>query len=137
MDWNWRKHGVILGIVIIILLSPIFLISSNMMDIYQERIDENPKTDFHRWLQMKSADICAKTLRPGMAAERYRKFMEHYPDDPRRAYALFQFANALEDDEKTADALAIYAQYIEEYPDGPDVQAAHGGIDRLRYMKPR
>lgn len=137
MDWSWKKHGTVLGIVVILLLLPFFLISSNMMEIYQERINENPKTDFHRWLQLKSADICFSTFRPEMAADRYRRFMELYPEDEKRRYALLSFGSALEDAEKTADALAVYQQFCEEYPEGEDTLTARGGIDRLRYMKPR
>lgn len=138
MDWDWRKHGTLLGIGVLILLSPLFFISSNMMEIYQERIDKNPGTDFNKWLQLESADVCFHTLRPEMAAARYRRFLELYPDDEQRRYALFWFANALEDAEKVADALEVYKQFTEEYPgQGEDTKAAWGGIDRLRYMKPR
>jgi tetratricopeptide (TPR) repeat protein len=137
MEWSWKKYSIWIGLVVIILLMPFFLISSSMMEIYLERVNENPKTEFNNWLLMKSANICFDTLRPEMAAERYRRFMELYPDDPQRRYALYYFASALEDAQKTADALAVYLQFAEEYPDGDDTKRAYGAIDRLRYMKPR
>ncbi|HEX7899384.1 MAG TPA: tetratricopeptide repeat protein [Planctomycetota bacterium] len=137
MDWSWRKYGIWIGLVLIILLMPFFLISSTMMEIYLERVNENPKTEFNNWLLLKSANICFHTLRPEMAAERYRRYLELYPDDENRRLALFYFASSLEDSEKTADALAVYLQFTEEYPSGVDTTAAWGAVDRLRYMKPR
>lgn len=135
MDWNWKKHGPLMGIAAILVLLPFFLISSNMMEIYQERINENPKTDFHRWLQLKSADICFSTMRPEMASDRYRRFLELYPEDEKRRYAMFYFASSLEDANKMADAMAVYEQFAEEYPDGDDNRKAKEAIDRLRYVK--
>jgi tetratricopeptide (TPR) repeat protein len=137
MEWSWKKYSIWIGLVVIILLMPFFLISSSMMDIYLERVNENPQTEFNNWLLLKSANICFDTLRPEMAAERYRRFMELYPEDPQRRHALFYFASALEDAQKTADALAVYLQFAEEYPDGDDTKRAYGAVDRLRYMKPR
>lgn len=137
MDWTWRKTIIWVGIPLLIVLSPLFLMSSGMMDIYQERIDANPKTDFNKWLQLTSANICYKTLRPEMAAERYRKFMAHYPEDENVRFCLLRLASSLEDAEKTADALVVYQQFVDEYPGGDDTREAQGGLDRLRYMKPR
>ena len=138
MEWSWRKYSLWIGLVGLIILMPFFLISSTMMEIYIERVRENPKTEFNNWLLLKSANVCFHTMRPEMAAERYRLYMELYPDDENRRLALFQFANSLEDSEKTADALAVYLQFAEEYPGtDEDTKAAYGAIDRLRYMKPR
>ena len=137
MEWSWKKYSVAIGIVFLIILTPFFLISSTMMEIYIDRVRENPKTEFNNWLLLKSANICFHTIRPEMAAERYRLFLELYPEDEQRRFALYQFASSLEDSNKTADALAVYTQFAEEYPDGDDTKNAWGAMDRLRYMKPR
>lgn len=137
MEWSWKKYSVWIGLVLLILLMPFFLISSTMMEIYIERVRENPKTEFNNWLLLKSADICHDTLRPEMAAERYLLFMELYPEDERRRHAMYYYASALEDSNKTADALEMYFQFAKEYPDGEDTRNAYGAIDRLKYMKPR
>jgi hypothetical protein len=137
MEWSWKKYSVWIGLVLLIILMPFFLISSTMMEIYIERVRENPKTEFNNWLLFKSANICHDTMRPEMAAERYLLFMELYPNDEKRRHALYYYASSLEDSNKTADALAVYLQFAEEYPDGEDTKNAFGAVDRLRYMKPR
>ena len=137
MEWSWKKYSVALGIVFLIILMPFFLISTSMMEIYIDRVREDPNTDFNKWLLLKSANLCFHTMRPEMAAERYRLYLEYYPEDEERRFVLYQFASSLEDSNKTADALAVYTQFAQEYPDGEDTKNAHGAMDRLRYMKPR
>jgi hypothetical protein len=135
MERSSRKAAVWVGVVALLLLVPLVLLSSGMMDLYQRQIDANPKTTFHRWLQLKTADVCLATWRPAMAAARYRKFIEHYPEAEQRRYAMLRFAASLEDADKTADAIAVYQRFVQDYPDGEDTRQARGGVDRLRHMR--
>src|ERR1043166_10087164 len=84
MDFTWKKLLLILGIFMGIILLPVFLLSSMMMQYYQTKIDKDPDTNFHKWLQMATADACYKTMRPELAAEYYRKFRDRYLTDERR-----------------------------------------------------
>ncbi len=118
----------------VLLLAPFLLLSNGMMGVYQARIEANPTSGFHRWLQLATADACLSTWRPEMAADRYRAFVESCPQDERRRYALFQFAVALEESEKTADAQAVYQRFARDYPDHPDAAMARAAVDRLRHM---
>ena len=136
MDWSWRKYSVVLGIVGIIILMPFLLVSTAMMDVYQERIDAEPETEFNRWLQLNSAWVCAKTWRHELAAHRYRRFTELYPKDPEYRYALLNFASSLEDAGKISDAYSIYVRFMAEFPDGEDHSTATAGMIRLRYQRP-
>ena len=113
------------------------LVSNGMMGVYQRRIDAAPATGFHRWLQLRTADVCRATWRPDMAAERYRKFIQHYPEDPRRRAALLRFAGSLEEADKTADAIAVYQRFAVDYPDGEDSRQARDSVDRLRHLNSR
>ena len=136
MDFTWKKLvGICLFFVIIILL-PIFLCSNTMMTYYQKKIDAEPNTDNHKWLQLKMGDICFKTMRPEMSAEYYRKFRDNYKEDERRPYAYFRYARSLEDSDRNADAIAEFQRFIEEYPDRPEAKDAAIGIDRIKYTKP-
>lgn len=137
MEWTWKKMlGVVLGVVTLI-VGPIFMVSTPMMDYYQRRIDKNPQTPFSKWLQIKTADICSSTERPEKAAEYYRRFLERYREDERRPYALMKYAVSLEEANRNADAIAVYQQYIDEYPEREDKKKAEQGIDRIKYVKPR
>ncbi len=124
-----------IGLALFLLIAPLVLLSNGMMGVYQDCFDAKPGSRFRRWLQLASADACRSTWRPEMAADRYRAFVDACPEDERRREALFRFAVALEESEKTADALAVYQRYAREYPDHPDARAARAAVDRLRHMK--
>ena len=121
------------GLVILALV----LLSNGMMGVYQRRIDAAPASGFHSWLQLATADACRATWRPDMAAERYRKFIQHYPEDTRRRPALLHFAGSLEEADKTADAIAVYLRFTIDYPDGEDSRQARDSVDRLRHLNSR
>ena len=126
--------GVAVGVVAVALV----LVSGPLMARYQARIDANPGAGGHRWLQLTSADVCLKTWRPEMAAQRYRAFMRHYPQDPARPYALLQLARSLESANRCSDAIKTYQQYIEEYPHREaEVSDARSGIERVRALSGR
>ena len=111
----------------------VVLVSGPLMERYQARIDAAPGTPFNRWLQLTTADVCLKTWRPEMAADRYRAFMRHYPEDPERPYALLQLARANEAAGRCSDAIKTYEQYIQEYPHrSGEVADARLGIARVR-----
>ena len=114
-----------------LILITAFLLSSPTMDLLQSRIDKNPDPEFSRWLQLTTADLCASTWRPELAAPRYRTFYERYKTDLRRAHALFCYAQALEDAGRNADAIDIYRKYLAEYPDHEEKAEAEIGINRI------
>lgn len=136
MEFTWKKLALIIGIFMFIIVLPVFLCSTMMMGTYQGWIDKEPNTNFHKWLQLTSADVCYKTMRPEMAAEYYRKFRDIYKDDERRPYAYLRYAQALEECNRNADSIAEYERYMQEYPDRDDKKEAEKGIDRIKYMKP-
>lgn len=115
----------------ILVVTPVALLSSTMMDAYQRRIDRNPHTAFNRWLQMASADCCASTWRPEMAATGYRRYYERYPGDMLRAHALLRYAQSLEEAGRTADAKDIYKKFLIEYPDLEGAKDARIGLNRI------
>lgn len=136
MEWSWKKILITLGTFVGIIVLPIYLCSNGMMDYYQKRIDREPNTNFNKWLQIASADVCYKTMRPELSAEYYRRFRDRYKDDPRRPYAFLRYAKSLEDCGRNADAIEEYKRYMEEYPEREDSKEAFNGIDRIKYVKP-
>ena len=131
------KAAAWIALAAVALLLLVFLVSNGMMAVYQARFETRTNSPFHRWLQLATADLCRSTWRPEMAADRYRTFVQACPEDERRRYALFRFAEALEASEKTSDAVAVYQRFLKEYPDGEDAQQARSAVDRLRHMKAR
>ena len=136
MEFTWKKILFIIALFMAFIVLPIFLCSNGMMEYYQTRIDREPNTNFNKWLQMASADVCYKTMRPELAADYYRKFRDRYLTDERRPYAYLHYAMSLEDCNRNADAIAEYQRYTEDYPDREDKQDALKGIDRIKYVKP-
>lgn len=130
------KRKILLVVLIalpILILIPVALLSSSMMDYYQRRIDRDPEADSSKWLQLASADWCSRTWRPEMAATGYRRFYERYKTDVRREYALLRYAQSLEDSGRTADAKDTYEKYLIEYPDLPGAAEAKIGINRIKF----
>jgi tetratricopeptide (TPR) repeat protein len=137
MEFTWKKLLVICGIFVGLIVLPVWLCSNPMMESYQKRIDRNPNTNFSKWLQMASADVCYKTMRPEMAVDYYRRFYERYKEDPRRPKALLYYAKSLDECNRNADAIKAFEEYIRLYPDREDKKEAVAGIDRIKYMKPK
>lgn len=136
MEFTWKKLLLTVGIFVGLIGLPVFLCSSSMMEVYQQRIDKDPDTDFNKWLLITCADLCYKTMRPELSAEYYRKFRDRHKSDPRRPHAYLRYAKSLEDCSRNADAIEEYRRYMEEYPEREDSKEAFNGIDRIKYVKP-
>jgi tetratricopeptide (TPR) repeat protein len=136
MKFTWKKVLLVSILFLAFVVLPIGLLSTGMMEHYQERIDRNPDTDFNKWLQMATADACSKTMRPEMAADYYRRFWERYPKDERRPVAYLHYAVALADSGRNADAIAAFQKYMDDYPEREDRKVAVAGIERIRFVKP-
>jgi len=128
---------VLLVAVPILIVTPVVLLSTPMMDYYQKRIDYDPESESSRSLQLSSADWCSKTWRPEMAATGYRRFYERYTRDLRREYALLRYAQSLEECGRTADAKDTYGKYLVEYPDLHGAAEARIGINRIKFSSRR
>lgn len=137
MEWTWKKIGITMGIFIGVIVLPFYLCSNGMMDSYQRRIDRDPNTNFSKWLQIKSADVCYSSMRPERAVDYYRRFLERYPTDERRPHAKLRYGLALEGAGRNADALRVFEEYLKEYPDREDRKDAEQSIDRIKYVKPK
>ena len=132
MEFTWKKVLITVLFFVSLIAGPVFLCSNMMMEYYQKKIDAEPQTGYHKWLQMASADLCYKTDRPEMAAEYYRKFRDNYKEDERRPRAALRYAQALEECNRNADAMAEYQRFLQEYPDRKEAAEAILGVERVR-----
>ena len=134
-----KRKLLVAGLVLlpVLIVAPVVLLSSPMMDYYQKQIDRDPESDSSRRLQLTTADWCSRTWRPEMAATGYRRFYERYTRDLRREYALLRYAQSLEDCGRTADAKDTYEKYLIEYPDLNGAAEARIGINRIKFSSRR
>jgi len=135
-DVAWKKLGVACAVFWLVVVVPLWLGSTPMMEVYQHSIDRNPYGGGSRWLQLATADVCYATFRPELASAKYRRFLENYPNDERRSKALLRLAQSLEAAGCNQEATLVYRQYLDEYPDREDGKMAVQGIDRIRYIPP-
>lgn len=139
MEFTWKKTALILGVFVLLIGGPLFLISNPMMDYYQERCEKEPASGFNQWLLL---NICGgmnyKTMRAERSEVAYRKYMEFYPTDTEnRPLALLRYAQSLDDQNKNQAALEIYEQFLEEFPSHPEANTAELGIKNIKYVKPK
>ena len=137
MNFTWKRALLFAVLFLSFVVLPVGLASTGMMEYYQARIDQNPDTPFHQWLQMAMADVCYRTMRPEMAAGYYRRFWERYPKYERRPVAYLRYALALADSGRNADAVAAFQKYMDDYPDREDRKVAAAGIERIRFVDAR
>ena len=129
-----RRKKILLGsgiLAILLVLLPVFLLSSPMLDVYQRRIDRDPASESSRSLQLTTADLCFSTWRYERAATGYRLFYERYKGDERRAYSLLRYAQSLDEAGRTGDAIDTYRKYLLEYPDIENRKEAQIALQRL------
>ncbi len=137
MEMTWKKILLIAGSVVALIALPMIIVSNPMMDFYQGRIDRNPNSGFSKWLQLTMANVCYKTMRPERSAVCYYKFLERYKDDVRRPWVMLRYGYSLEDANRNAEAIEVYQQVYNEYPESEEGKDALSGISRVRYMKPK
>ncbi len=137
MELTWKRIILAAAFFVSLIALPLILISNPMMDFYQARIDSNPNSGFSKWLQLKMAGVCYKTMRPERAATYYYNFLERYPDEANRPWVLLRYGYSLEDAGRSAEALQVYEQIIQDYPDTDEAKDATSGTHRVRYLKPK
>ena len=137
MEMTWKKIVLIAGFFVSLIAVPLILISNPMMDVYQGRIDKNPNSGFSQWLQITMANVCYKTMRPERSAVYYYKFLINYKDDARRPWVMLRYGYSLEDANRNAEAIEVYQQVYNEYPEREEGKDALASINRVRYMRKR
>lgn len=137
----WKKLFLIVGLFILVLGTPVFLASNPMMDVYQGWIDEDPKSSFHKWLCLRSGDLCYRTLRPERSADFYKRFLDNNPDDERVPRVWLRYAMSLETCNKNQAATEQYELILDKYGDegrfSEIADEARRGVLRTRYQKPK
>jgi tetratricopeptide (TPR) repeat protein len=134
---TWKKYLIAAIIFVIILATPLVMMSNPMMDVWQTKVDGNPPEN--KWLQMAIANVCYKTWRPERAADAYLKYMQYYPDDPQYPYAWIRYAQSLEECHQNRLAEENYQLFLDTYLERSEfneyLDEAHRGLKRVRYQK--
>lgn len=136
MEFTWKKILLVCGFFIVLIVGPLWVLSSPMIESYVKRFDREPEKEESKKYLLKCADICYSTMREDMAAKYYQKFYDRYTEDYRRPYALYWLAMSLDKLNKNKDAIDTFHKYINEYPDGQYTKDATDGVHRVKYTKP-
>ncbi len=132
--WTWKKTLIALIVFLVLVALPVLLLSNPMMAVYQGHIDAHPRSNFSRWLQITSANVCFSTWRPERAVDSYQRFLDLYREDERRPFALLRLGLSLEGAGRNADAVVRYDQFLVEYPDRPERSEIQAGLARIRFV---
>jgi len=133
---NLKKIIIIVTILVLLfIVLPLVLISNGAMEFYQKYLDENPNKSFSRWAQLAIGDVYRWTMRYDEAAGAYGKFLEKYPDDPRKKDGLFYYATSLDEALRNREALEQYEKFLEEYPDDSRVDEVNKYIYNLKVKR--
>ena len=65
----------------------------------------------------------------------FDRVINRCPNLPVAGDALFRKADALESLSRMQDALPVYYEYVEKYPDGKNIRIAQKAIDRIRFSR--
>jgi TolA-binding protein len=114
-----KKLWVFIGILGLIILSPVIAFNNASMGCYQRRIDKYPESESSRNWQWRMGSIYYNSLRADKAADSYQRFYknEKWLDEPRRPMAMERHASILEELSMKAEAIEVWKLLAREYPD--------------------
>ncbi len=112
-----KKLYVCIGILGLILLSPVIAFNNASMGCYQRRIDKYPESESSRNWQWRLGSIYYNSLRTDKAADSYERFYKKWPQEPRRPMAIERHAVILEELAMKAEAIEVWKLLAREYPD--------------------
>lgn len=130
------KKIIIVLILLCILISPFVLLSNWGLGIVENYIGENSKELWTADWQWRIAYIYSHTFREEKAIKAYDNFMKRYPSDNRCPDAKFNKAYCLQKIGPRDVAIAEFNEFIEWYPDHPNVADAKKRITALKYGAP-
>ncbi|HTF56983.1 MAG TPA: tetratricopeptide repeat protein [Planctomycetota bacterium] len=112
-----KKMWILLGILGVILLSPVIAFNGASMGCYQGRIDKYPDSPSSKDWQLRLATIYYNSLRADKAGQCYKKFWQRYADDARRPMAIERHAEIYEELGMKREASEVWKILAREYPD--------------------
>jgi TolA-binding protein len=112
-----KRMYVFIGLLGLILLSPLIAFNNASMGCYQRRIDKYPDSQSSKDWQWRMGSIYYNSLRTEKAAESYERFYKKWPDEPRRPKAIQRHAEIFEELQLKREAIEIWKLLAREYPD--------------------
>ena len=112
-----KKMWVLIGILGLILVSPIIAFNNASMGCYQRRIDQYPDSQSSKDWQWRMGTIYYNSLRTEKAGESYERFYKKWPDEPRRPAAIKRHAEILEELQLKREAIEVWKILAREYPE--------------------
>jgi TolA-binding protein len=112
-----KKMWVFIGVLGLILVSPLIAFNNASMGCYQRRIDKYPEEQSSRDWQWRMASIYYNSLRTDKAADAYKRFFTKWPEEPRRPMAIERHARILEELAMKFEAIESWKLLAREHPD--------------------
>jgi hypothetical protein len=143
--WGWKKWTALLSVAGLIVFGPTLGLSSPAMDAYMSYCENHKGEDFSKWLHLKVAGICAKTLRPDRAADAYRKYYDWYrnvqdpfQDDEATYTAFYRCALETENDDRRTEGTRILQEWMETYGEShPFYPTVLAEFQAMAYIRPQ
>jgi TolA-binding protein len=130
-----RKKLIIVLIILIIISLPFMLVSNFTLHKFQATLEQDKdKSWAPDWL-MKLGSIYRWTFRDKEGIEVYKSFLERYPGHARYPEAKYWYAYCLEQAQQTKEAAREYEEFVEWYPDRPEVKECRTKIATLKYRQ--
>jgi TolA-binding protein len=108
---------IFIGILGVILVSPLIAFNNASMGCYQRRIDKYPDSESSRNWQWRMGSIYYNSLRTEKAADSYKRFFTKWPGEPRRPMAIERHARILEELGMKFEAIESWKLLAREHPD--------------------
>jgi TolA-binding protein len=112
-----KKMYYFIGLMGLILISPLLSLNNSAMGCYQRRIDKYPDSQSSKDWQWRLGGIYYNTLRTEKAADSYQRFYKKWPDEKRRPQAIKRHAEILEELQLKREAIEVWKILAREYPE--------------------
>jgi TolA-binding protein len=112
-----KKFWIMIGLLGLILVSPVIAFNNASMGCYQKRIDKYPDSQSSKDWQWRLGGIYYNSLRTDKAGDSYYRFYTKWPDEPRRPEAIKRHAEILEELTMKAEAIEVWKILAKEYTD--------------------
>lgn len=112
-----KKMYYFIGLLGLLLVSPLLTLNNAAMGCYQRRIDKYPDSQSSKDWQWRLGAIYYNTLRTEKAADSYQRFYKTWPDEKRRPAAIKRHAEILEELQLKREAIEVWKILAREYPE--------------------
>lgn len=123
-ETSTRKKVIIGSIIAVVLIGPLAALSDWGMGKFEQKAINGAPEEWAAKMQLRVAGIYGSTLRRTQQREAYMRFLQYFPQHPRRGYAHYMMAVCMERDLGCSriQARQTYEDFLFTYADDPVFQ---------------